>query len=152
MSKQLKSEFGKGFSVDNLENMRKFYLRYSISETPSRKYEIPDFHLSWSHYLKLMRIDDKDERKFYELEAKENNWSLRELRRQCDSALYQRLVLSKDKKGVKELSNKGQLIEEPKDALKDPYILEFVGLPENKSYSETELEQKLIDKLEYFLF
>ena len=151
LSKKLKSEFGKGFSVDNLENMRKFYFKYSISETASRKSEIPDFQLGWSHYLKLIRIDDETERKFYEIEAIQNNWSLRELRRQCDSALYQRLVLSQDKKTVKELSDKGQLIEKPKDALKDPYILEFVGLPENKSYSETELEQKLIDKLEYFL-
>ncbi len=151
LSDRLISEFGKGFSVDNLENMRKFYSRYSISETVSRKSEIPEFQLGWSHYLKLVRIDDEAERNFYEIEAVQNNWSLRELRRQCDSALYQRLVLSKDKEAVKELSNKGQLIEKPKDALKDPYILEFVGLPENKSYSETELEQRLIDKLEYFL-
>jgi len=151
LSEKLKSEFGKGFSVDNLENMRKFYSKYSISEKVSRKSETLDFNLGWSHYLKLIRIDDEAERKFYEIEAIQNNWSLRELRRQCDSALYQRLVLSKDKKTVKELSNKGQLIEKPKDALKDPYVLEFVGLPENKSYSETELEQKLIDKLEYFL-
>jgi predicted nuclease of restriction endonuclease-like (RecB) superfamily len=151
LSKKLKSEFGKGFSVDNLENMRKFYIAYSISETVSRNLDIPDFQLGWSHYLKLIRIEDKAERMFYEIEATQNNWSLRELRRQCDSALYQRLALSKDKGGVKELSEKGQIIENPKDALKDPYILEFVGFPENKIYSETELEQKLIDKLEHFL-
>lgn len=151
LSKRLKSEFGKGFSVDNLENMRKFYIAYSISETVSRKLDILDFKLGWSHYLKLIRITDKAERKFYEIEAAQNNWSLRELRRQCDSALYQRLALSKDKGAVKELSEKGQIIEKPKDALKDPYILEFVGFPENKIYSETELEQKLIDKLEHFL-
>lgn len=131
LSNRLNAEFGKGFSVDNLENMRKFYLRYSISETLSRKSETPDFQLGWSHYLKLIRIDNEAERKFYEIEAKLNNWSLRELKRQCDSALYQRLILSKDKKLVKELSNKGQRIEKPKDALKDPYVLEFVGLPEN---------------------
>ena len=151
LSKRLKSEFGKGFSVDNLENMRKFYIAYSISETVSRNLDILDFQLGWSHYLKLIRIEDKAERKFYEIEATQNNWSLRELRRQCDSALYQRLALSKDKGAVKELSEKGQIIEKPKDALKDPYILEFVGFPENKIYSETELEQKLIDKLEHFL-
>ena len=151
LSIRLKSEFGKGFSVDNLENMRKFYIAYSISETVSRKLDILDFQLGWSHYLKLIRIEDKAERKFYEIEATQNNWSLRELRRQCDSALYQRLALSKDKGAVKELSEKGQIIEKPKDALKDPYILEFVGFPENKIYSETELEQKLIDKLEHFL-
>ncbi|MBC8322424.1 MAG: DUF1016 domain-containing protein [Candidatus Marinimicrobia bacterium] len=151
LSKRLKSEFGKGFSVDNLENMRKFYTAYSISETASRKLDMLDFQLGWSHYLKLIRIEDKAERKFYEIEATQNNWSLRELRRQCDSALYQRLALSKDKSAVKELSEKGQIIEKPKDALKDPYVLEFVGFPENKIYSETELEQKLIDKLEHFL-
>lgn len=151
LSIRLNSEFGKGFSVDNLENMRRFYLKYSKSETVSRKLEVPDFQLGWSHYLKLIRIDDDAERKFYEIEASQNNWSLRELRRQCDSALYQRLALSKDKKSVKEMAERGQLIEKPKDVLKDPYILEFVGLPENKTYSENQLEQKLIDKLEHFL-
>jgi len=157
LSDRLLNEFGKGFSVDNLENMRKFYLTYSKrlpnekSETPSRISEKTEFQLSWSHYLKLIRIEDENERKFYEIEAIENNWSLRELRRQCDSALYQRLVLSRDKKGVKELSEKGQIIEKPKDSLMDPYILEFIGLPENLRYSETELEQKLINKLEHFL-
>ena len=83
--------------------MRKFYSGYSISETVSRKSGTPNFQLGWSHYLKLIRIDDEAERKFYEIEATQNNWSLRALRRQCDSALYQRLVLSKDKKTVKEL-------------------------------------------------
>ena len=121
------------------------------SETPSRILENINFQLSWSHYLKLIRIDDENERKFYEIEAVENNWSLRELRRQCDSALFQRLVLSRGKKGIKQLSEKGQVIEKPKETLKDPYILEFVGLSENYKYSETELEQKLIDKLEHFL-
>lgn len=98
-----------------------------------------------------MRINNPDERNFYEIEATDNNWSLRELQRQFDSALYERLVLSRDKKGVKELSEKGQIIEKAKDSLKDPYILEFIGLPENKKYSENELEQKIIDKLEHFL-
>ncbi len=99
----------------------------------------------------LMRLDNIEERKFYEIEAFENNWSLRELQRQFDSALYERLVLSKDKEGVKKLSEEGQIIENPKDALKDPYILEFLGLPEKTKYSENELESKLIDKLEHFL-
>ncbi|MCK5146925.1 DUF1016 family protein [bacterium] len=151
LSKRLTSEFGKGFSVDNLENMRKFYLAYSISETGSRKLGGNEFQLSWSHYIKLIRIADLKERKFYEIEAIQNNWSLRELRRQYDSALYQRLVLSRDKKGIKELSEKGQLIEKPKDSLKDPYILEFIGLPEKRKYSESQFEQRLIDKLEHFL-
>ena len=151
LSDKLVKEIGKGFSVDNLENMRKFYFSYSKSETVSRNLESYDFQLSWSHYLKLIRINNLEERKFYEIEAIQNNWSLRELRRQFDSALYQRLVLSRDKKGVKKLSEKGQVIETPKDTLKDPYILEFIGLPENTKYSESKLEQKLIDKLEHFL-
>jgi len=151
LSDKLVKEIGKGFSVDNLENMRKFYFAYSKSETVSRNLESYDFQLSWSHYLKLIRINNLEERKFYEIEAIQNNWSLRELRRQFDSALYQRLVLGRDKKGVKKLSEKGQVIETPKDTLKDPYILEFIGLPENTRYSESQLEQKLIDKLEHFL-
>ena len=158
LSFRLTTEFGKGFSTDNLENMRKFYLVYSKqsietgkAETPSRIFDTPDFQLSWSHYLKLIRIDNKEERRFYEIEAIENNWSLRELRRQCDSALYHRLALSRDKKGVKDLAEKGQIVEKPQDSLKDPYILEFIGLPENCKYSENELEQQLIDKIENFL-
>ena len=98
-----------------------------------------------------MRIDDGNERKFYEIEASKNNWSLRELQRQYDSALYTRLTLSRDKDQILHLSSKGQVIEKPKDAIKDPYVLEFLGLPEQVTYSESELEQKLIDKLEHFL-
>ena len=146
LSKRLTSEFGKGFSQRNLEQMRQFYLTYSKTQTLSA-----EFNLSWSHYLKLMRIDNIDERKFYEKEVYVNNWSLRELQRQFDSALYERLVLSRDKKAVKELSEKGQIIEKPSDTIKDPYVLEFIGLPENAKYSETELEQRIIDELEHFL-
>ncbi|MBN2660009.1 MAG: DUF1016 family protein, partial [Tannerellaceae bacterium] len=119
---------------------------YSKGQTVS-----DEFNLSWSHYLKLMRIDDENERRFYEIETLKNNWSLRELQRQYDSALYTRLVLSRDKKKIIELSEKGLIIEKPKDAIKDPYVLEFIGLPEKSSYSESDLEQKLIDKLEHFL-
>lgn len=151
ISTKLAENFGKGFSVDNIENMRRFYVAYSKSEKASRKFNAYNFQLSWSHYLKLMRISDEAERKFYELEAIENNWSLRELKRQSDSALYQRLVLSRDKNKIKELSEKGLQINNPKDAIKDPYILEFIGLPEQKNYSESDLESKLIDKLEHFL-
>jgi hypothetical protein len=97
LSEHLLKEFGKGFSVDNLENMRRFYIAYPISETLSRKSEIPDFKLSWSHYQMLIRIANLDERAFYEIEAAQNHWSLRELKRQFDSALYLRLALSKDK-------------------------------------------------------
>jgi predicted nuclease of restriction endonuclease-like (RecB) superfamily len=146
LSDELTKEFGKGFSVDNLENMRRFYLVYSKSETSSRKFE-----LSWSHYIFLSRIKNEDERKFYEIEAIKNNWSLRELKRQFDTAFFERVALSKDKQKVKELSQKGQVIESPKDIIKEPYVLEFLGLEEKSYYSESELEQKLIDKLEHFL-
>jgi len=165
LSQKLTKEFGKGFSIRNLEQMRKFYLVYGkqvenksnkktqtlSAELDKTKKQIPEFNLSWSHYLFLMGLDNIDERKFYEIEAYNNNWSLRELRRQFDTALYQRLVLSRDKKGIKKLSQKGQILEKPADTIKDPYILEFIGLPEDKKYSETELEQKLIDKIEHFL-
>lgn len=158
LSKVLTNDFGKGFSVDNLENMRRFYLVYGKSETLSRISEnaisetsSQNFTLSWSHYLKLIRIDDENERKFYQIESFKNNWSVRELQRQFDSALYTRLVLSRDKEKVKELSTKGLVLEKPKDAIKDPYILEFIGLPEHTKYSESDLEQELIDKLEHFL-
>ena len=154
----LTKEFGKGFSVTNLQQMRNFYLIYQKQQTLSVNSETgiqqtlsAKFELSWSHYLKLMRIDDEKERRFYEIESIKNNWSVRELQRQYDSALYTRLALSRNKKKVQELSEKGLILEKPKDAIKDPYILEFIGLPENASYSETELEQKLIDKLEHFL-
>ncbi|TSA38807.1 MAG: DUF1016 domain-containing protein [Porphyromonadaceae bacterium] len=163
LSDQLTQKFGKGFSVSNLEQMRMFFLVYSKSQTLSGKFQsadneevqaiktLPDFQLSWSHYLKLMRIDDPQERKFYEIESFSNNWSLREMQRQYDSALYQRLVLSRDKERVKDLSIKGQLLQRPEDTVKDPYILEFLGLPENSFYSESDIEQRLINKLEHFL-
>ncbi len=156
LSKRLKSEFGKGFSVTNLQQMKNFYNVYGKQQTLSAKSDIVtgkniDFQLSWSHYLFLMRINNLEERNFYEIESTNNNWSLRELRRQFDSSLYERLALSRDKKAIKELSEKGQIIEKAKDSLKDPYILEFVGLPEDEKYSESELEQKIIDKLEHFL-
>jgi predicted nuclease of restriction endonuclease-like (RecB) superfamily len=162
LSKRLTEEFGKGFSVENLDRMRYFYNVYSeISSTLlTKSYSVekhasmphrPKFNLSWSHYLKLMRIENRAERRFYEIETAANNWSLRELQRQYDSALYHRLALSRDKQGVKALSEKGHVIEKPEDALKDPLILEFVGLLENTRYAESELEQKLIDKLEHFM-
>lgn len=149
LSQKLSDKFGRGYSEDNLGNMRKFYLCYQdkqISETVSRK-----FTLSWSHYLKLIRIQNIDERNFYEIEASQNNWSFRELERQFDSSLYERLALSKDKNAIKELALQGQIIEKPEDLIKDPYILEFTGLPELPIYSESELEQKLIDNLQKFL-
>ena len=182
LSGQLTKEFGKGFSIDNLENMRRFFLTYSISESVTRILEITNsqtvsaklensktksvisfsensisksaisfFKLTWTHYVFLIRIDDEKERRFYEIESEKYYWSVRELKRQYDSALYTRLTLSRDKKGILELSEKGQIIEKPKDIIKDPYILEFLGLPELHHYSETELEVEIINKLEHFL-
>lgn len=146
LSKKLTENYGKGFSERNLEQMRKFYLTYSISQTVSA-----EFKLSYSHYLILMRINNIEERNFYEIEAINNGWSLRELKRQMDSALYERLVLSRDKKKVLELSQKGQLIEKPQDIVKDPYILEFLGLDEKAIYSESDLETAIINHIEKFI-
>lgn len=188
LSGKLTDALGKGFSVDNLENMRKFYIVYKDgynrfvlknekseplvrklktskksdtlsrkleaiqkSEPLVRKLELSPFKLSWVHYLLLMRIEDSGERRFYEIEAVAENWSKRELLRQYDSALYQRLALSRDKKKVKELSKKGHVIEKPADIIKDPYILEFLNLPVKEAYSESDLESAIINKLEHFL-
>ena len=148
LSEKLTKEFGKGFSETNLEQMRKFFKVYGIPQTLSEEFQ---FNLSWSHYLILMRIEDIGTRNFYEIEAIQNNWSLRELKRQVNSALYERLVLSKDKEKVKELAVKGQIIEKPQDIIKDPYILEFLGLDEKSDYSENKLETEIINKLEMFL-
>ena len=148
LSEKLTKEFGKGFSETNLEQMRKFFKVYGIPQTLSEEFQ---FNLSWSHYLILMRIKDINARNFYEIEAFENNWSLRELKRQVNSSLYERLVLSKDKEKVKELSVKGQIIEKAQDIIKDPYILEFLGLDEKSDYSENKLETEIINKLEMFL-
>ena len=154
----LTQRFGKGFSASNLQQMTQFYLSYSIRQIlyDESKKSISqtlsvNFKLSWSHYLKLMRIKDINERKFYEIESFKNNWSLRELQRQYDAALYTRLALSKNKEEIIQLSEKGQIIEKPRDLIKDPYILEFLGLPEKSTYSENDLESELIDKLEHFL-
>jgi predicted nuclease of restriction endonuclease-like (RecB) superfamily len=165
LSARLTKEFGKGFSEDNLGRMKNFYLMYSkqISATPLRKLDtgddnefastphIPDFRLSWSHYLKLMRIENEQERRFYEIESFQNNWSLKELQRQFDAALYERLALSRDKDGVRQLSEQGHVVEKPLDIIKDPYILEFLGLPELAAYSESGMETAIINSLENFL-
>ncbi len=145
LSESLSTSFGKGYSKRNLELMRQFYLKYKNAKS------LISHSLSWTHYIRLMRIEDDAERRFYEIECEANQWSIRELNRQFDSALYQRLSLSRDKEKVMELSEKGQILENPEDALKDPYVLEFTGLPELPSYSESQLEQALIDKLQSFL-
>jgi len=166
LSKKLSIEFGKGFTKRNLELIRQFYLTYSQAKTEiainkskktksvisqSKKSEKPTFLLSWTHYIKLMRIEKEDERNFYEIESINNKWSVRELERQYNKSLYERLVLSTDKKGVKKLSEKGQIIEKTKDAIKDHLVLDFLGFKQKQIYTETDLEQKIIDKLEYFL-
>jgi predicted nuclease of restriction endonuclease-like (RecB) superfamily len=168
ISSKLTREFGKGFSLVNLQRMRLFYKTYSIPSTVSTKLDgnkidseqslkssirqtlSAEFKLSWSHYVFLMRLDESI-RKFYEIEAIANNWSLRELKRQFDSGLYERLTLGGDKTKILELSQKGQIIEKPQDLIKDPYILEFLGLEEYSKYSETDLEQALINNIESFL-
>ena len=141
--------------------MRRFYVVYSqdqIGETVFTQFkDLPTvgtgrkLFLSWSHYLKLMRIDNVEERHFYEIESVKNNWSLNELKRQYNSALYERLALSTDKEKVYRLSLEGQKVENPKDAVKDPYVLEFLGLQELPAYSESELESRIIDHLQQFL-
>ena len=161
LSSFLTEHYGKGYSVDNLKLIRRFYIIYktdSIGETvfpQSKNYPVTitgrKFYLSWSHYLKLMRISNIEERHFYEIESVKNDWSLSELKRQYDSSLYERLALSKNKDEVILLSQKGQIIEKPADAIKDPYVLEFLQLPELPVYSETELENKIIDHLQQFL-
>ena len=161
LSSFLTKHYGKGYSVDNLKLIRRFYIIYktdSIGETvfpQSKNYPVTitgrKFYLSWSHYLKLMRISNIEERHFYEIESVKNDWSLSELKRQYDSSLYERLALSKNKDEVILLSQKGQIIEKPADAIKDPYVLEFLQLPELPVYSETELENKIIDHLQQFL-
>ena len=169
LSMQLSMEFGRGFSVRNLEQIKRFYFVYAKSQTLSAISENSNsvslsrnfaedkqvltsfFKLTWSHYTFLMRIDDENERSFYEIETAKNNWSVRELKRQYDTALYTRLSLSRDKEGILKLAQQGQIIEKPKDIIKDPYILEFLGLPELHQYSESDLEGEIINKLESFL-
>lgn len=161
LSKYLTSHLGKGFSETNLKQMRHFYQVYSndpIRQTVSDELKnLPStstgrkFALSWSHYLKLMRIDNPDIRYFYEIEAYRNHWGLRELNRQFDSALYERLALSRDKDKIRVLSKEGVIIQKPEDAVKDPYVLEFLGLKEESKYSESDLESKIIDHLQEFL-
>lgn len=161
LSKYLTAHLGQGFSITNMKQMRKFYQVYAgdqIGQTLSDQFaNLPavstgrKFPLSWSHYLKLMRIDNADQRHFYEIEAAQNHWGLKELQRQFDSALYERLSLSRDKDKVMVLARKGQVIEKPEDVLKDPYILEFTGLKERTEFSESELESRLLDHLQEFL-
>lgn len=160
LSSRLSSRFGRGFSVDNLQNMRSFYLAYSaieIYETPSSKssgenYETLSrkFTLSWSHYVLLMRISDPVERAFYEREATQGNWSFRQLERMYRTSTFERLQISKDKEKVRALMNRPALdVEVAGEALKDPVVTEFLGTPDK--YSEGELEDRIFDHIQDFM-
>jgi predicted nuclease of restriction endonuclease-like (RecB) superfamily len=167
---KLTENFGKGFSERNLRNMRQFYQVYSdrtIWQKPSAKLRIeskkaapirqkpssesPRFTLGWSHYLVLMRIENPDERRFYEIEAQAQHWSEPHLKRQFHSSLYERLALSRNKQEVLKLAHKGHSVEKATDFLKNPLTLEFLGLQENSAYSENDLETAIISKLQLFL-
>lgn len=168
LSKDMTAKFGRGFSERNLRNIRAFYLSFPIwqtvsaksikSETVSRKSEIRqtpsvEFNpeLSWSHYCELLSVENPLARSFYEKEAVNNNWSFRELKRQINSQLFERLALSKDSSAVMRLAKKGHSIETPEDAIKDPYVLEFLNLKEENVYTESRLEQAITDNLQKFL-
>jgi len=144
LSKDLSLLHGKGFSLSNLKRMRQFYIVYPIGAKPSHQ-------LSWSHYIELLKIDDELERGFYENQIVIENWSIPELKRQKKSSLYLRLAASKDKEGILQLSRQGQIIEKPSDLIREPVVMEFLQIPEVYHWSETELEEKIISKLQYFL-
>lgn len=180
LSVRLTEKFGEGWSVETLDKSRKFYRVYSkhvISSTlqtnlnfvhsvdefgkQEKLHDVngnrketdctPVFSLSWSHYLVLMRIKNDDERSFYEIECAKQNWSVRQLQRQYNSSLYERLALSRDKDEVMRLAKEGQTVEKPSDVIKNPITLEFLGLKPEAAYSESKLESAIIDRLQDFL-
>lgn len=155
LADRLTAEFGRGFSRANLEYMRKFFLSYRdhgpIAQSPTGKSFPCPFTLSWTHYVFLIGIDNPDERRFYEIEATYQDWSVRELKRQFDSSLYERLALSRDKEGIRQLARRGQVVDQPQDILKEPLVLEFLGLGEQQRFSESELERAIISRIEQFL-
>lgn len=147
LSKVLTEEFGKGFSVSNLQFMRRFYQTYQIQQTLSVK-------LSWSHYCELLLISEDDKRSFYEKECVNAGWSVRELKRQMETSLYERLLLSsgtENKERVLELALSGNELTKPSDIIKDPYVFEFLGIPEDKPILESNLEKALVEHIEKFL-
>ena len=147
LARELSKEFGKGFSVSNLQFMRRFYNEYSIQQTASVK-------LSWSHYCELLSISDSNKRAFYEKEAINSNWSVRELKRQISTSLYERVLLSKgemNKQEVLNLASKGIEMTQPSDIIKDPYVFEFLGIPEDKPMQESDLQRALVNQIEKFL-
>lgn len=169
LSQRLTEEFGRGFSPVNLSHMRRFFQAWkdrvlSVARSEGQIFQLPTeksgqggaspilaFTLSWTHYVELLSIKNPSERSFYEIEAANEGWSVAELKRQKASCLYERLALSRDKKGVRQLAEKGQLLARPEDILKEPLVLEFLGLEEKAGYSESDLESALITHLEKFL-
>ncbi|KAA6302042.1 MAG: hypothetical protein EZS26_001858 [Candidatus Ordinivivax streblomastigis] len=166
LAENLTDKFGKGFTLTNLKQMRQFFILYSKGQTLSDQFKergntvYPilqtlsvklQFTLSWSHYLILMRVENPDARRFYEIEATKEQWSVRQLARQYASSLYERLALSRDTKAVMRLANEGQTVEKAIDILKSPFTLEFLGLEEKSIYTETDLENRILDNLQKFL-
>ena len=144
LSRDLKARHGRGFSRSNLVYMRLLYLKYPISEKPSHQ-------LSWSHYVELLKIENDLERSFYEKQSTIENWSVPELKRQKSASLFLRLAASKDKAGILKLAKEGQVVESPTNILREPYVLEFLKIPEPYHLSESELEKRLIEHLQHFL-
>ena len=144
LSKDLTLQYGKGFSRSNLLYMRKLYLSFQISETLSHL-------LTWSHYFEILKSDSDLEISFYSKQCEIEKWSVRELKRQMRSSLFERIALSKDKQGVLELAKNGHSIEKPEDILKDPFVLEFLKIPEQYQYLESDLEENIISNLQQFI-
>lgn len=163
ISARLQSAFGKGFTATNIRQMRHFYfyLAYpqlldgdQIQQTLPVESEITgrlNPNISWSQYQLLTRITSPHARAFYEIETVRNHWSVRELERQISSLLFERLALSRDKQGLMTLATQGQEIQTPGDAIKDPVVLEFLGLPESSRLVESDLEEALLTNLQTFL-
>jgi len=144
LSKDLRQRYGKGFGRRNILDMRRFYLTY-------QKWQAVPAKLSWTHFVTLLGVSDDSARKFYEKQAVNENWGYRELERQIDSSLFERLALSKDKEGVIQLSEKGHIVTDPAEVIKDPYVLDFLKIPQSQRVTEKDLEQKIIDNLQLFL-
>ena len=144
LSKDLRIRYGKGFGRRNILDMRRFYLSY-------QKWQAVPAKLSWTHLVTLLSVSDDTARKFYEKQAILENWGYRELERQIDSSLFERLALSKDKKGALHLSEKGLIVTDPAEVIKDPYVMDFLKIPQNHRMTEKSLEQKIIDNLQLFL-
>ncbi len=156
LSNDLTRLYGKGFGRSNIFQIRQFYIRFPKIQTPSGQFgaeysDVPLFNLSWSHYIEILKSENDLEISFYTKQCEKENWSVRELKRQMKSMLFHRLALSHDREGILKLSEKGQEIQKAEDILKDPYVLEFLNIPQNYQYFESELEEKLISNLQHFL-